>query len=484
MKYHTKIFLFTFLVLVGARLSAQDGRCPYRIDGLIPSSDYTVTVDGKYCFTEFYSVPTPSGPNISPRDANFVGRVGEYIGDRQDIAIARFVSDNPSSLVEISLPDYTETCRIKPEDAVADIAGIGSKTITFKMASDSYAYVEIDDLPPLLISSEKKVPMTFDKKDPKVKYYGPGVHEAGEIVLESGDVLFIDTGAIVYGTVKMNGCKDVVITGNGILDTSHQEKGAAIHFDKCSDISISGILVRSSKGGWMIVPSNCSDVRISDLKILGFGANNDGIDVVSNTDMHISHCFIRSTDDCIALKTGRNSPSSGIFIDDCTFYGFASSDGVVVGYEARSPIDSVFVRNCDVLSCRGTSPTGGKSPFSIICDGPGPITNIFFENCRISGDVEFKNLEISVTNGQEYVFMEPGKVDNVVFRDVHWGNGDVPLMIWGHDAGHKVTNVTFENCTMGGKPFDSHKNGIVLVNRYTDMIKFIYSGKERTFRRF
>ena len=484
MKYHLHILFFTTLMMTGAGLPAQEHDCPYTIDALTPSPHYSVIAEGKECFTELFSVPTPSGPDMSPRDANFVGRVGEYIGDRQDIAIARFVPKGAASSVEIRLADFSENCRIMPEDAVSDIAGIGSETIEFKMAANTYAYVEIDDLPPLLISSEQTVPMTCDRKDPKVKYFGPGKHEAGEIVLESGDILFIDTGAIVYGTVKMAGCSDVTITGNGILDTSHQEKGAAIHFDNCSDISISGILIRSSKGGWMVVPSNSSDIRIKDVKILGFGANNDGIDLVSDSDVRIDRCFIRSTDDCIALKTGKSRGSSDICISDCTFYGFASSDGVIVGYEARSPIDSVFVRNCDVLACRGTSPTGGKSPFSIICDGPGPISNIFFENCRISEDVEFKNLEISVTNGQQYVFMEPGKVDNVVFRNVHWAQGDVPFMIWGHDAEHRVTNVTFENCTMGGKPLKSHKDATVLVNRYTDMINFVYSGKEKTFRRF
>ena len=484
MKYHFTILLSAALLMTGTRLSGTDGRCPYMIDGLVPSPHYTVTVDGEDCFTELFSVPTPSGANMTPRDANFVGRVGEYIGDRQDIAIARFVPKGAVSSIEIRLDGFSENCRIMPEDAVSDIAGIGSKTIGFKMDANAYAYVEIDDLPPLLISSEETVPMTYGRKDRKVKYFDPGIHEAGEITLGSGDVLFIDTGAIVYGTVKMSGCSDVVITGNGILDTSHQEKGAAIHFDNCSDISISGILIISSKGGWMVVPSNCTDVRIKDVKILGFGANNDGIDLVSDSDVRIDHCFIRSTDDCIALKTGKNRGSSGICITDCTFYGFASSDGVIVGYEARSPIDSVLVRDCDVLACRGTSPTGGKSPFSIICDGPGPISNICFENCRISDNVEFKNLEISVTNGQQYVFMEPGAVDNVVFRNVHWAKGDVPLMIWGHDAEHRVTNVTFENCTMGGKPLRSHKDATVLVNRYTDMINFIYSGKEKTFRRF
>lgn len=102
----------------------------------------------------------------------------------------------------------------------------------------------------------------------------------------------------------------------------------------------------------------------------------------------------------------------------------------------------------------------------------------------MSDNVEYKNLEISVTDGKQYVNMEPGNVNNVVFRNVHWGKGEVPLMIWGHDAEHRVTNVTFENCSMGGEPLRSHKDANILVNRYTDMIKFNYSGKERTFRRF
>lgn len=474
------ILIFALAAFSGSAAFGQNGR--YAVDALVKSPDCTVYADGVECFTELFCVPTPSGPAMTPREVNFVYRVGEYIGDEQRLALARFNPLGESSAVEIRLADYSASCRISPSDAVSELSGVGSKNISFRMASGSYAYVEIDSLPPLLISSEKA--MSVPKKSRNLRYFGPGVHEAGLIELKSGETLFIDAGAVVYGTVKMNGCSDVTIAGNGILDTSHEERGAAIHFDKCRNISINGLTVRSAKAGWMIVPTNSSDIEIRDLKILGFGANNDGIDLVSDTDVHISGCFIRSTDDCITLKTGKSRASARTFISDCKFYGFASSDGVIVGYEARSAIDSVFVRNCDVLACRGTSTTGGKSPFSIICDRPGPITNIFFEDCTVSDNVEYKNLEISVTDGKQYVNMEPGNVNNVVFRNVHWGKGEVPLMIWGHDAEHRVTNVTFENCSMGREPLRSHKDANILVNRYTDMIKFNYSGKERTFRRF
>lgn len=291
----------------GSAAFGQNGR--YAVDALVKSPDCTVYADGVECFTELFCVPTPSGPEMTPREVNFVYRVGEYIGDEQRLALARFNPLGESSAVEIRLADYSASCRISPSDAVSELSGVGSKNISFRMASGSYAYVEIDSLPPLLISSEKA--MSVPKKSRNLRYFGPGVHEAGLIELKSGETLFIDAGAVVYGTVKMNGCSDVTIAGNGILDTSHEERGAAIHFDKCRNISINGLTVRSAKAGWMIVPTNSSDIEIRDLKILGFGANNDGIDLVSDTDVHISGCFIRSTDDCITLKTGKSRALQG-----------------------------------------------------------------------------------------------------------------------------------------------------------------------------
>ena len=60
----------------------------------------------------------------------------------------------------------------------------------------------------------------FDRNDPKVRYFGPGEHEAGAIVPRSGDRVVIDRGARVFGNIVLVGVTNVVVEGRGVIDTS------------------------------------------------------------------------------------------------------------------------------------------------------------------------------------------------------------------------------------------------------------------------
>ena len=50
--------------------------------------------------------------------------------------------------------------------------------------------------------------------------YGPGVHTAGLIWLESGQTLYLEEGAWVYGTIFAKDAQNIRIMGRGVLDSS------------------------------------------------------------------------------------------------------------------------------------------------------------------------------------------------------------------------------------------------------------------------
>ncbi|MBR4940413.1 MAG: hypothetical protein IKZ19_00225, partial [Clostridia bacterium] len=61
-----------------------------------------------------------------------------------------------------------------------------------------------------------------DKADPKVIYYAPGVYDVGNIELEDGQTLFVDGGAVLYGSVQVINKKNVRIVGYGVIDGSRE----------------------------------------------------------------------------------------------------------------------------------------------------------------------------------------------------------------------------------------------------------------------
>ena len=85
-----------------------------------------------------------------------------------------------------------------------------------------------------------------------MKYFGPGLHQAGAIELGDNEALYIAGGAVVKGGVHVKG-RNVKILGRGILDGSDYErhKGptrAPVDLDACEKVLVEGIIIKDSLG--------------------------------------------------------------------------------------------------------------------------------------------------------------------------------------------------------------------------------------------
>ena len=140
--------------------------------------------------------------------------------------------------------------------------------------------------------------------DPGVVYFGPGRHNPGLIELSDNQTLYIHGGAVVTGRVVARG-DNIRILGRGLLENSGDEYRGKhmILFENCRNALIEGIVLRKNSQHWTLVAKNCDDVTVSNVKICGsFYGNDDGIDPVNVRNMIIDNCFIRTKDDCIAIK--------------------------------------------------------------------------------------------------------------------------------------------------------------------------------------
>ena len=83
--------------------------------------------------------------------------------------------------------------------------------------------------------------------DPNVRYFGPGVHHPGKIVLKSNETVYVAAGAVVYGCFAAQQASNIKILGRGIVDVSEFERGkggGAIRLSDCTDITIDGLVLR------------------------------------------------------------------------------------------------------------------------------------------------------------------------------------------------------------------------------------------------
>ena len=200
--------------------------------------------------------------------------------------------------------------------------------IEFTLPSGGQYTVELDGFHNALhIFADDFKDFAIGRNDPQVRYFGPGLHDAGEIELHDNETLFLDEGAIVFGYVVANDARNIRILGHGILDGSknkekylHEfndedrkllEKGfavmnverrATVCLIQCDDLIIDGITIRDSLL-YNIRPVCCNNVQIRNIKLIGnWRYNSDGIDMHNCQDVNISNCFIRTFDDCICIK--------------------------------------------------------------------------------------------------------------------------------------------------------------------------------------
>jgi len=123
---------------------------------------------------------------------------------------------------------------------------------------------------------------------------------------------------------------------------------------KCKNILIEGITFKNSPM-WFIHPVLSQNVSVVDVTVEGLGPNNDGCDPESCKDVLIKGCYFNTGDDCIAIKSGRNTdgrrinvPSENIIVQNCIMK--EGHGGVVIGSEISGGVNNVYAENCEMSS--------------------------------------------------------------------------------------------------------------------------------------
>jgi hypothetical protein len=348
--------------------------------------------------------------------------------------------------------------------------------------------------------------------NPNVVYFGPGRHEAGEIDLHSGQTLYLAAGAWVRGRVRCVDAHDVAIRGRGVLDGSdprplwtdpgavaspvrrgllsvaereapyHLGQGDIVFLDRTRDVTIAGITLFDSPG-WTVVVRRSAGVVIRGIAILNPAPHygDDGIDIVSSSGVSVRDAFIRTNDDCIAVKNLDDRPMGGIAVERCVLWNMpAGGNGLEIGFEnGRAPISGVRLRDIDLIHVeRGAA-------LSIHAGDSGVIEQVSYRGIRVE-DVRRKLVDFAVVYAQ-YGYDQPataaerrrridpggvwdgaetfapdeaaavaagrGCIRHVTVQGLAVVDGTLPYsIVAGFDAAHPVADVTLSGLSYRGVP--------------------------------
>lgn len=423
--------------------------------GLRTSPDFTLKADDREIWVERI------GSKLNTFEYSLYGS-----RESEDLNVAGFDCNGPVKITVIAASNIDRlTIRPKSRKISAEVNGC---ELSFTIDGPQKLYIEINDLPHLALFANPPESNPMKKGDPGVIYYGPGVHSPVRIHLVSNMTLYIAAGAVVYADIEGRNLENVTITGRGILQGKIEVTGS-------SNFNVNGIFIRNTKG-WSNTLTNCHNSSYRNVKVFSYEAiySVDGINPVSCTNFTIDDCFMRCRDDCVAIKSGdMKLRVDSIYVSNCVMVGWACSDGITIGFELNGgPVENIFVKNCDILYARGDGRTQGHSAFSIVCDGPAMVRNIFFEDIRVEDHVEFKNLEFIITDGTLYGTDPPGHIKGVYLKNIQWENKTKPFILSGYSPDNMVEEIIFDKCSVGGKILTSSVDADIRTNRFVKDIKF------------
>ncbi|MFC1794169.1 glycosyl hydrolase family 28 protein [Planctomycetota bacterium] len=315
--------------------------------------------------------------------------------------------------------------------------------------------------------------------DPGVVYFGPGVHKPEKIILESNQTLYLAGGAVVKAEVLAQG-SNIRICGRGILDGSDWEwrkgpVGNLIAIRNSSDVQVNGITLRGSSH-WTIVPKNSKRVTIRNVKLCNSRVqNDDGINPCNSQDVLITDCFIRSDDDCVALKgldlSGSNNNVERITVENSILWCDRARI-FLLGHESRAAfMRNITLRNLDIIHFSMTA-------FLLEPGEDMRLEDITIENIRFHGEGQKQFIRLRPVVNQYMRKKVPGFIRNVRFRDVavEGQAGDYLVQIEGADAEHDVRDVSFENVSIMGARL-TEGSSRVRIGKNTENIRFHTEGQ-------
>ncbi|MBM4093368.1 MAG: endo-polygalacturonase [Planctomycetes bacterium] len=368
--------------------------------------------------------------------------------------------------IQITCPEAVRSAKVLPSSYGIE-AAIDDRTISLQLDKPRHLTVEINGtwVNALHLFGNPLETDAPRPDDPDVIYFGPGIHEVASLTVPSGKTVYVAGGAIVRGVIapdepfrisSYSGLKTyaptftlqgekIVFRGRGIVDGSHCTTHAKnMLMVRGQDIRIEGVILRDSST-WTIPIRQSDRVTVENVKLLGYRANSDGIDICNSRDVTVDGCFIRTLDDLIVVKSDKGQGEvRKVVARNCVLWNEVAH-ALSIGAELRENVDDVLFTDCDVIHDLGREWTLRVYH----CDA-ARITNIRFENIRVEESRRLISLWIgkAVWTRDE----DRGHIANVVFRDIRAVGQEPRVEFTGFSETNAIEDVTLTNVTINDKP--------------------------------
>lgn len=255
--------------------------------------------------------------------------------------------------------------------------------------------------------------------------------------------------------------EDGVPVAERLFGENHYLRPNFIQFYQCRNIMIDSVTIKRSPM-WEIHPVLCENVIVQNVKITSHGPNNDGCNPESSKNVLIRNSYFDTGDDCIAIKSGRNTDgrrvnvaSENIIVQGCTMKD--GHGGVVIGSEMSGSCRNVFVEDC-VMDSPNLERALRIKTNSI---RGGVVENVYMRNVTV-GEVSDAVIRINFHYEEGDAGPYTPVVRNIYVSHVSSRKSKYAIFLAGYDRS-PVANFNLDNCRFEGVAKGN------MLRHYTDL---------------
>lgn len=296
-----------------------------------------------------------------------------------------------------------------------------------------------------------------DSTDAHVMYFGNGVHEPGndakEFRVPSNTTVYLEGGAVLKGRLNCDSTEHVKVLGHGmILEAGN---GLSAYFAK--DLLVDGPTVVNPRYNTLTVGTG-ENITIRNLKSFSSQGWGDGLDFYCCKHVLVEDCFLRNSDDCIAVYGHRwdfYGNTDDITVRHSTLWSDIAH-AINIGTHGDTShtgetIENLTFTDLDILEHDEDDPEY-QGCLSINTGDHNLARHILFDHIRVERIEEGQLFHIRVMYNEKYNTGPGRSIQDVTFRNIDCLTTGTPLsVIKGYDEEHHVDGITFERITVNGK---------------------------------
>lgn len=426
---------------------------------------------------------------------------------------------SPSFYTLLSVGSHPAILRIQPpQGLIVDICklvirplSLGVKStwngrelqITIDQPQNFVIDAQGDGMYPLHIFVNRALP-EINKKSDDVIYFGPGIHDVGQIVLKSNQTLYLAEGAVVRplpprsgGQVEIRGetfylgepmikitdAHHVTIKGNGMITaeraTDKRIKAQIITAVKTSGLRIEDILLTDANS-WNIHIYDSKDAIVDNVKILGYYINTDAICFNGSKNSVARNCFAHINDDGYEVKaTDESMCTEGIRFEQCIIWNDFGS-GMGVTHEVMGKIKDISWKDITVIRYDPIVHSNWllhRAPVFVHAVGGGTVSGLSFENITIEQAhsiqpmILIDNQKKLIETEDHFMIKKYNRIEHVKFKNVTGLEIESPDIVIYDEGEDCIDEISFENIWMNGEKLMPGDKRLRINNSKTKKIR-------------